>query len=247
MLATLGLSAFVYNLIPLRPEDQYSDGAHLYQLLSGGPWADVHMAFSVVSSTVVTPLRPRDLDLHLLRRAADFLKSGQQGLLLRLFLYIHHMDAGRTQEGLDAVAEAEALYPELASKLSADLHTDFVFVNALFRRDLDAARLWWQRLEAKGSSKFKVDYWKARTALLWLEGRPEEAEQAWQKGNVFAQQLPAAGAYEFDRWCYRQLREVLDAPEIHAPVPPPLPALHQAVVNEAALHEVLMPEAVLAT
>lgn len=247
MLATLGLSAFVYNLIPLRPEDQYSDGAHLYQLLSRGPWADVHMAFSVVSTTTVTALRPRDLDIHLLQRAADFLKAGQQGLLLRLFQYIHHMDAGRIPDALDAVAEAEALYPELASKLDADLHADFVFVNALFRRDLESARRWWQRMEAKGVAKFKVDYWKARTALLWLEGCPEAAEEAWQKGNALAQNLPAAGAYEFDRWCYRKLREALDAPEIHALVPPPLPARHEAVVNEAALHEVLMPEAALAT
>jgi Zn-dependent protease len=246
MLATLGLSAFVYNLIPLRPQDQYSDGAHLYQLLSRGPWADVHMAFSVVSSTVATPLRPRDLDINVIQRAADFLKSGKQGLLLRLFQYIHHMDAGRIEEALEAIAEAEALYPELASKLDADLHADFVFVNALFRRDLEAARLWWQRMEAKGGTKFKVDYWKARTALLWLEGCPEAAEEAWQKGNAFAQKLPAAGAYEFDRWCYRTLREALDAPGIYALVPPPLPAPHRAVVNEAALHEVLMPEEAMA-
>jgi len=234
MMATLGLSAFVLNLIPLRPEDQYSDGAHLYQLLSRGPWADVHMAFSEVSSTVVTPLRPRDLDLHLLERAAAFLNQGKQGLLLRLFQYIHHMDAGRIEEGVAAVRDAEGLYPGIAQTLEADLHADFIFVNALFRRDLEAARQWWQRMEAKGITKFKVDYWKARAALLWLEGRTGEAEMAWLKGYTLAQNLPAAGAYEFDRWCFQKLREVLDQP-MSAQTPPPLPELQPESVWSPAL------------
>jgi Zn-dependent protease len=242
MLATLGLSAFVYNLLPLRPQDQYSDGAHLYQLLSGGPWADVHMAFSLVSSTLVTPLRLRDLDLSLLRRAADFLHSGREGMILRLFQSIHHLDAGRTREALEALAEAESLYPAVAGTLDADLHADFVFVNAIYRRDLEAVRLWWQRMESKGESRFKVDYWKARTAMMWLEGCPEAAEQAWQKGHELVRQLPAAGAYEFDRWCYQRLREVLGGRETRTEIPPSLPTdTRQLVALQASLGESMRP------
>ena len=223
MLATLGFLAFAMNLVPMRPEDQYSDGAHLYQLLSRGPWADVHMAFSVAGATLVTPLRARNFDLGLLDRGAAFLRHGKEAMLLRLFKYMHHVDAGRIHEGVAAVAEAEALYPDLAQSLEADLHTDFVFVNALFRRDLEAARLWWRRMEAKKDApRFKVDYWKARTALLWLEGQSGEAEAAWQTGNAIAQKLPAAGAYEFDRWCFRKLREALDQ-TMAQQAPPPLP------------------------
>jgi len=57
---------------------------------------------------------------------------------------------------------------------------------------------------------------------LWLEGQAQEAEAAWQKGNAIAQQLPAVGAYEFDRWCFRKLREALDE-TLALQVPPPLP------------------------
>jgi len=223
MLATLGFSSFALNLIPMRPQDQYSDGAHLYQLLSRGPWADVHMAFSVAGATLVTPLRARNFDAGLLDRGTAFLKHGKEAMLLRLLKYMHHVDAGRIGEGVAAVAEAEALYPGLAQTLDAELHTDFIFVNALFRRDLEAARLWWGRMEAKTDvTRLKVDYWKARTALLWLEGQAQEAEAAWQKGNAIAQQLPAVGAYEFDRWCFRKLREALDE-TLALQVPPPLP------------------------
>jgi Zn-dependent protease len=222
MLATLGFSAFVVNLIPLRPEDQYSDGAHLYQLISRGPWANVHMAFSVVSATLVTPLRARDCDVRMLDRAARFLQHGKEAMLIRLFQYLHHVDAGRIGAGVAAMAEAEALYPGLAQTLDAELHAEFVFANALFRRDLEAARLWWRRMEIKGIKRFNADYWKARAALLWVEGNREEAEEAWQKGNAVAQALPAAGAYEFDRWCFQQLREAFDETPA-SQVPPPLP------------------------
>src|SRR5260370_38395377 len=47
----------IFNLVPVRPEDQYSDGAQIYQLLSNGPWADFHMAFAIVGSSLATPLR----------------------------------------------------------------------------------------------------------------------------------------------------------------------------------------------
>ena len=32
------------NLIPVKPESQYSDGAQIYQILTNGPLARVHRA-----------------------------------------------------------------------------------------------------------------------------------------------------------------------------------------------------------
>jgi hypothetical protein len=148
------------QLHPCAAQDQYSDGAQIYQLLSNGPWADFHMAFSMVSSSLVTPLRARDF----LNRAAAFMVTGQRGMLLNLFLYMHHCDCGRTAEGLRHFEIAESMYPQIASDLPADLHLEFVHGNAFFKQDLAAAQLWWQRMEAKGNCRQKVDYWKARTS-----------------------------------------------------------------------------------
>jgi hypothetical protein len=66
-------------------------------------------------------------------------------------------------------------------------------------------------MKAKKPTHFGVDYWLAQSALLWTENRLEEARDAWSKGNVLAQQLPAAGAYEFDRYRSTLLHQVLDA------------------------------------
>jgi hypothetical protein len=217
--ATFSGMGFVVNLIPVRPEDLYSDGAHLYQIMSQGPWADVHLARSMVSSSLVTPLRPRDFDIQVIQRAGRFLDRGLDGMLLRLYAYLHFLDTGQVSQALAALAEAEAIYETTASQVPADLHCDFVFGNAFLKQDRVAARMWWQRMEAKGITGFKVDYWKARTALLWIENRPVEASEAWEKGCAVSQRLPAAGAYEFDRRCFVQLRQALDAC-----APPELPA-----------------------
>ena len=63
------LLACATNLIPFRTGEQYSDGALIYQYLAGGPFANLRGAFSLVASTMVTPLRPRDYDLDLMERA----------------------------------------------------------------------------------------------------------------------------------------------------------------------------------
>jgi Zn-dependent protease len=218
-LATLAWVSAVANCIPVRPQDQYSDGAQIYQLLSNGPWADFHLAFAMVGSSLVTPLRPRDFDVAILNRAAAFMVTGLRGMLLNLYLYMHHCDCGRTAEGLRYFEIAESMYPQL--DLPADLHLGFVYGNAFFKQDLAAAELWWQRMEAKeakGKCRHKVDYWKARASLLWIEGNTGEAREAWQKADSCARQLPAAGAYEIDRDDIARLGAALDAMETPQPL-----------------------------
>ncbi len=210
LIATLSLLGFIVNLIPFRTETSYSDGAQIYQLLSKGPWGDYHRALSIAGSTLVTPLRPRDFDIEAIQRAAVCITHGPQGLLLRLLASSYYLDCGRIPEASQALAEAEGVYKESASEISAELDTVFVFGKAFLQRDSAGARRWWERMEAKKPSRFNGDYWMARSALLWRENRLEEAQEAWQKGYVLAQQLPKAGAYESDRDRFALLRKALD-------------------------------------
>src|SRR5262249_14618552 len=84
-MATLSLLVFAINLIPIRSKGSYSDGAQIYQILSAGPWSDYHRAVSIVGSTLVTRLRPRDYDIEALKRAAAGITHGLQGMLLRFY------------------------------------------------------------------------------------------------------------------------------------------------------------------
>jgi len=211
LIATFGLVSFAVNLIPVRPEALYSDGARIYQFLSGGPWADLDQALTVVMSTTVTALRPRDYDMQAIERASISFTHGRQALLLRLLATSHFLDSGMIPQARDSFAQAEAIYHESASDIPAELHFDFVFDSAYLRRDAASARQWWDLMEAKKPTHLGVDYWLARSALLWIENHNEEAREAWNKTSALAQKLPTAGTYEFDRYRVGLLGAALNA------------------------------------
>lgn len=210
------------NLIPLRTATGYSDGAQMYQLLSGGPWAAYHRAMSVVSASLVTPIRPRDFDIDDLEEAAQTIDVGMKGVLLRLFKYTYFLDCGLMNQAGQAIKEAEAVYEKPGTKLPADLHTAFIFACAYVLRDAASARAWWDRMVALKPKKFGIDYWLASSALQWISGNATQANEDWAKARDKASSLPAAGAYEFDRYRCALLRRVLDGdtapPEIVQPV-----------------------------
>jgi hypothetical protein len=204
------LLAFLTNLIPFRTGEQYSDGAKIYQLMNGGAFADLHGAMSLVSSTLVTSLRPRDYNVKLIERAAAGAAQGKLLMLLHLFRYQHFLDCGELPEAAQAMSDAEAVYLEIAAEVPAELHAGFVFGNAYVKRDAVAARQWWQRLEEKKPTKFDGDYWLAHCALHWIEGNLYIAKDSWHTGAAMVSQLPAAGAYDFDRSCFELLHEELN-------------------------------------
>jgi hypothetical protein len=210
LVTTLSLLGSILNLIPFKVGAAYSDGAQIYQLLAKGPWGDYHRARSIVGSTLVTQLRPRDYDIEALQRACSLIARGQEGLLLRLYASSYYLDCGRLPEASHALSEAETIYDESGQDLPAELHSEFVFSTAYLRRDAAAARLWWQRMEAKKPTRFNVDYWLAHSALCWVENRHDEAQESWQKSFTLGQQLPKAGAYEFDRHRVTLLRHAMD-------------------------------------
>ena len=207
MTGSIGLCDFVLNLIPFRPEGAYSDGAHILQLIRGGPWTETHLAFSMVGSSLVTPLRPSQFDLPLLERVAAFHQSGPHGALVRLFIALHHVEGGRYQPAIDAWRKAATLDLEPSAGRAAE----YTFLEAAIAHDLEKAREWWQKVEKKGDCRREVNYWRARAALLWLEGDPETARQALSQADTFAQQQPAEGAYAYDRWTVEMLRRTFSA------------------------------------
>jgi hypothetical protein len=189
----------------------YSDGAQLYQLLSGGPWGDYHRAVLQSSSSLVTALRPRDFDVTLIERAAAAIAIGREGLQLQLMRHYYDLDRGEIDEAAKALQEASTIYDKSASDICPEPHTDLIFGAAMVLHDAVAAREWWERMEAKKPTRFNVDYWRAKSALAWIEGDLNGANEAWKKSNLEAQKLPHAGAYDFDRYLCALLRNAIDA------------------------------------
>jgi hypothetical protein len=210
LFAVASIVGAIFNLIPFRAKQFYSDGARLYQILAGGPVADMHRVFSVIASSTVTPLRSREFDIESIHRVATGVAQGRQAMLLHLFAYQYYLDNGMMAEAADEMDRAEEIYAAAAAETPAELHTVFVFGNACVKQDALSARQWWDRMQAKKPKRFNADYWLSHSALHWIEGNRQVANESWQKGNDLAQKLPKAGAYEFDRHCFALLRQAMD-------------------------------------
>jgi tetratricopeptide (TPR) repeat protein len=201
VLSSISLIGAVVNLLPLRPDALYSDGAQIFQLIKGGPWADLHRVLALVQSTLVTPLRPRDYDLAAIEKAEQSFPHGIHALLLRLYASSYFLDRGDFDRARDEFRQAEALFPDVESLVTGDLLTAFVFRSAFLCRDAQAARRWWERLEKAKPTHFGVDYWLAKASLMWVEGNTPEARSCSMKACELATRLPRSGAYDFDRSC----------------------------------------------
>jgi hypothetical protein len=205
------VASFVWNLIPIRTQMLYSDGARIYQHISGGPWGEFNKSISFVQSSLVTAVRPRDYEIATIERAAAGITRGPQGMLLRLYKYGYLLDRGEMTEAGAALQEAGRVCLDSAPNIPGLLYTEFVFGAAFVLRDATAARQWWERMDVKKLDRFSVDYWRAKSALHWIEGNLKESNEAWEKSNIEAQKLPQAGAYEFDRYLCSLLRGAIDA------------------------------------
>ena len=175
--------------------------------------------------------------------AADAVRHGEQGLLLRLFACAHYLDADEIPAALIHLEAAESLWDQTMFERPDEILADFVFINAFYKRDLNMAQIWWHCLETLPKIDKDADYWRARTALLWLEGQREQAREAWKRGSALAHRLPAAGLYETTRMDFAKLLYQMERPVDTAP--PALAATRDSLRALAAACEVSQVRAAL--
>jgi hypothetical protein len=236
-LASFSLIAAVLNLLPFRAQGgAYSDGARILQLLTASPVAGLHRALVGFQSTLVTVRRLRDLDAEAMEHTAARFTPHLSGLHLRLCAVLAYDDAGRPADARRVLGAAEDSYNDFKIDIPCALHTVFIYGHACLNRDAPAARLWWDRMQAKQPKEAcSIDYWLARTALLWTEGRRADAEHAWQMAEAKVRHLPRFGAYEYDRYRCALLRQELDLISPVETARAPVPAHPWQVAKPAAV------------
>ncbi len=199
------------NLVPFRIADSYSDGAQIYQLFSKGPLGDFHRVIGLAGAGLVSAVRPRDYDISAIHRAVQSIAQGRQGLLLRLLAYSYFLDCADLEKAGDELAKAGTIYNESASNAPVEFVTAFVFGSAYIWRNADFARGWWAHVETKKPASLNSDYWLAHAALLWIETDLKTASESLEKARMLAQELPAFGAYDFQRYQCTLLNNELNA------------------------------------
>jgi len=165
----------------------------------------------LAGASLVSPVRPRDYDINAIHRAAEEITQCRQGLLLRLLGYSYFLDCADLHKAAGELAQAGTIYNESASDAPAEFVTAFVFGSAYIGRNADCARWWWAHVEAKKPARLNVEYWLARAALLWIETDLKAASESLEKARALAKELPAFGAYDFERYRCTLLSDVLSA------------------------------------
>jgi tetratricopeptide (TPR) repeat protein len=186
---------FVFNLLPMASEAQYSDGARLWQMYRRGPWCDFHCANHYMGLSRTTPLRPRDWPTDMVERAAEFATRLPEPAASYGMAYVHFQDCGDWQRALSWLDKArEAARP--GSKIAHALLVDRAYFEAFHRREGEEARRLLDQAAARIDSS---DYWRSAAAVLGAQGDLIGASEAWNKAWEIASQLPSTGLYEMDR------------------------------------------------
>ena len=236
LFATVSLVAGVVNLLPLRPDGLYSDGARILQIFRGGPLYDYQCAARAAQAGSVSPIRPRDYDIAAIERASRHFTSGEVGLILRLWASEHYQDLGEFPQARAAFIQAKQVYNDSASDIGASLHSCLVINAVLTCCDPAATGDLWQKMQSKKVQKPDVNYWLAKCAFHWSENDLASAREAWNMGIEKLAKLPNVGGYNYDRDCYARMEKTLSGfPETYCAVtselsPSELPALETPTV-----------------
>jgi hypothetical protein len=208
MSVAIGLS----SVVPFRLGQYYSDGARFLQHLLRLPFSDLMRIMHIVSAVGETQLRPRDYDIEAIERVLTLYPSGMEGHFLKLYIYDSCFDGGKIAEASQALVEADAIYDSCALKDKTEI--SFVLGHAGLRSDTDAARRWWERLEARNPDRSESGYWLAKCALDCVEGRPEDAGAALRQADAIIAEMPQTGSRAYDmewssllRWAMQRIPE----------------------------------------
>jgi hypothetical protein len=192
---------FLFNLLPMASEAQYSDGALLWQMIRRGPWCDFHCANQYMALSRSTPLRPRDWPTAMVERAGEFAAQLPDSAPSFAMTYLHFLDRGDWQRALTWLEKAhKSARP--GSKLAHAITTTRAHFEAFYRRDSREAQRWFAQAPQRDDS---ADYWLSTATVRATQGNVAGASEAWDKAWEIARKLPATGVYDMDR---EQLRLV---------------------------------------
>ena len=179
----LAFGDFLFNLLPLASEAQYSDGARLWQMYRRGPWCDFHCANYYMGLSQTTPLRPREWPTPMVERAAEFAAQLPQPAGSFAMAYAHFLDRGDWQRAVDWLERAH-LASEHGSKFSHALAVDRAFIEAFHRRDGLEAKRWFEQASMLDDS---TDYWRSAATVRAIQGDLTGASEAWTKASKMVQ------------------------------------------------------------
>jgi Zn-dependent protease len=207
--ATINFAFLLVNLIPAQESATYSDGARIYQIITGSVLEDYRRILAMAQATTVTPLRPKDFDIELIERVSATNAPSFDHSFLLLIACDYYFDKGQVESASRKVREADALCDQETTYWTERCGA-IVLRAACLLADRAMTEKWWQRsLSAKSWNPAKQDRFPA-CAYFTVTCRLPEAEEAWRAEFERANRLPESGGRAFDFYYLGRLREMLD-------------------------------------
>ena len=205
---------FLANLIPVREAAAYSDGARIYQVVTGHVMEDYRRILATQEAGKIGPTRPRDYDIALIERTAS---NGDLAPHLVAYLHLvaadYYFDCGRFEDAIAELSKAEPLVAGMGELWKENCEA-MVLRAVSFSQDREMAEKWWERglnakpFDRKEESEFGI------LAYCVIENRLKEAEDIWQRQMERTNRLPDNGERAFDLHYLDRLRKLMDnAPE----------------------------------
>jgi Zn-dependent protease len=209
-IAAICVMFFLANLIPVREASFYSDGARIYQILSGNVMEDFRRIAAMTEATKFTPTRPRDYDISLIERTASNDDLGaHRAAFLHLVASDYYLDHGRMEDACTALSKADAAADEVKS-LGKENCGAFVSRAVCLAQDREMAKKWWERRLQAEQFDPKNESETAVLAHCIIENRLAEADDVWRRQLERTNRLPDTGERAFDLHYLRHLRRLLD-------------------------------------
>jgi hypothetical protein len=192
---------FLFNLLPMASGVNYSDGARLWQLWRGGPWAEYLCSIHYIGLSRTTPMRPGEWPREMVERMAAFAEQLPDPAGVLVCVSQHYEDAGDLERAAHFLAQAcERMRPK--TELASDIARERAYFAAFYRSDASEGARW---LAEAPPDLSLAAHWRARTAVLLASKELQAAEEAWRKGGEIVAKLRQTGLYDPERRHFREL------------------------------------------
>jgi hypothetical protein len=196
------------NLVPFRTgSGLITDGARLLPLLRGTPEAGRDVALATVRAEAYGGTRPRDWSADTVERMLTPRDHGMTDGSTRMLAYRHALDAGRTEEARNHLAEALDLLDHLPKAQHAGLMVEAAYFEAAHRDDAEVARAWLERLEPSPPGVPDCAFGRAEAATLLAEGARDEAHRRISEAEAALDEHPVPGTAVAERAWLKKLAE----------------------------------------
>jgi len=195
--ALVNAAIFLVTAIPAKTSGFDTDGAQLLDLLRGGHRAERKRLATLITTFSVNGQRPRDWDPALMERWLALRDGRRDDVLPTFYGYYHALDRGEIERAGEFLDRALELREGMPGPFRPAVLLEAAYFTARYRQEAAGARALLD--QARGGTVEAHSRLRAEAAVLWAEGRRDEAadqaraglaaaSKSWDKGGTTAEQ-----------------------------------------------------------